>query len=264
VRGGAAGGAGSGGSIEARFDDVATGVDGLAAAPFDDFGSGTSFDPSRWTVGGESARVVTSALEFLLQQSDSPAVSALVLDRSMAAPIALQARVTVLSWSQTGPGHLGARLATTIYNDGSAGRGPAPDVSGPSSQVGDLVAQIGVTATEVSYGVVRCNVAECVGPGATGTGITWVVPRTALGTAVLGTTHTLLLRWDAATHQVVFQVDDLPPAVVDPTASFPVAGAPNRPFWQIAAHAGSAGTGVDFSTGSTGAVRARFQDVRKL
>jgi hypothetical protein len=45
VRGGATGG--GGGAFEARFDDVAIGVNGGAPAPFDDFQAGTTFDASR-------------------------------------------------------------------------------------------------------------------------------------------------------------------------------------------------------------------------
>jgi len=265
VRGGPAGGAGSGGAIEARLDDVEIGVGGQPPAPFDDFNSGTSFDPARWTVGGESARVASGALEILLQQRDSPAIASLALNRDLLpAPSALQAQVTVLSRSQVGPGQVGARLAATLYNDGSAGLGPAPDVSGTSSQVGDVIAQISMTDSDVSYAVVRCNVAVCSGPGATGGGVTQVVPRTSIGTVTLGTPHRLLLHWDAATHLAVFQLDELTPAVVDPTPGFPVADLPHREFWQLASHATAADAGrLDFTTGSSGEIRAKFQDVRK-
>ncbi|HEY7726396.1 MAG TPA: carboxypeptidase-like regulatory domain-containing protein [Anaeromyxobacteraceae bacterium] len=271
VRGGSLGGAGDGGAIFASFDDVAIGVDGQAAAAFDDFGAGTMFEPARWSVGGAAAAVVSGALEVRLQQRSSPAVSSLALRRDLVpATTALQARVTVQSLTRAGTGQVGARLAATLYNDGSNGLVPPPtpaDVSQPSSQVGDVIAQVSVSDMEVSYAVVRCNVAVCTGPGATGGGVTFVVPRTALRTTSPGLAHNLLLRWDPASHLVVFQVDNLPPAVVDPTAGpdgLPVASGPHREFWQLANHAGAAGPGVDFSTGSSGDIQSIFQFVKRL
>jgi hypothetical protein len=89
--------------------------------------------------------------------------------------------------------------------------------------------------------------------------------RTSLLTVTTGVPHTLLLGWDPLAHLLLVQVDDQPPAVVDPTLAapgFPVASGPKRPFWQLAAHATAAGPGLDFTTGSVAAVRARFDDVR--
>jgi hypothetical protein len=270
VRGGAAGGIGSGGGIFASFDDVAIGVDGQAPSPFDDFGSGTMFDPARWTVGGAAAQIL-SGLEVRLQQQGSPAVSSLNLSRDLVPPpTALQARVRVLDFAQSGTGQVGARLAATLYNDGSNGLEPPPtpaDVSQASSQVGDVIAQISLTDTDVSYAVVRCNVAVCTGPGATGNAVTFVVPRTSLRTTVLGNEHLLLLRWDPLSHLVVFQVDGLAPAVVDPTAGptgLPVASEPHRAFWQLSNHATAAAPGVDFAAGSSGTIQSLFQFVKKL
>jgi len=167
----------------------------------------------------------------------------------------------------SGTGQVGARIAAALYNDGSAGLGTGPDVNKASSQVGDVIAQVSLTDTDVSFAVVRCNVAVCTGPGAIGAGHTFVVPRTSLRTTTVNTDHTLLLRWDPQTHLVVFQVDGLRPAVVDPTsagAGFPVASTPHRPFWQIGNHATAAAPGVDFGPGSEGTVHSFFSFVKKL
>jgi len=268
VRGGAQGGAGSGGSVVALLDDVAIGVNGQAAAAFDDFSAGTMLDPARWTTGGSSAQLASGSLEVRLWQQGSPEVTGLNLSRDLVPPSsALQARVTVLDYASTGTGQVGARLAAAIYNDGSSGLGTAPDVNGVSSQVGDVIAQLSVTDTDVSYAVVRCNVAVCTGPKAIGTGHDFVVQRTSLRTSALGNMHLLFLHWDAATHLLVFQVDGLPAAVVDPTqgsGGVPVASGPHREFWQVGNHATAAAPGLDFGSGSSAYIHSRYQMVKRL
>lgn len=268
VRGGAQGGVGSGGSMVALFDEVAIGADGQAAAAFDDFSAGTMLDPARWTRGGDSAQLVSGSLEVRLWQQGSPEVTGLNLSRGLVpAPSALQARVTVLDHASTGAGQVGARLAAAIYNDGSSGLGSAPDVNRESSQVGDVIAQLSVTATDVSYAVIRCNVAVCTGPKAIGTGHDFVVNRTSLRTTTLGNAHLLFLRWDPATHLLVFQVDGLPAVVVDPTqgqGGVAVASGPHREFWQVANHATAAAPGLDFGSGSSATIHSRFELVRRL
>jgi hypothetical protein len=213
-------------------------------------------------------QVSQGTLEARLWQRDSPEVSGLTLDRDLLpAPMALQARVRVADLTLNGTGQVGARLAAALYNDGSSGPGTEPDVNKANSQVGDLIAQVSLTDTDVSFAVVRCNVAVCIGPGAIGAGHTFVVPRTSLRTTTVNTDHTLLLRWDPQTHLVVFQVDGLRPAVVDPTAGatgLPVASLPHREFWQIANHATAAAPGVEFGPGSEGVIHSFFSFVKKL
>ena len=176
---------------------------------------------------------------------------------------ALQARVAVLSWAQTGPGQVGARIAGALYNDGSGGLGTPPDVPGTSSQVGDVIAQISMTGADVSYAVTRCNVAVCA--DATGAGITFLKERTSLGAVALGEEHVLRISWDDVAREVSFQLDDRPPVTFDPVAAgSAVAGPPGRPYSQVGTHAGAAGPGVDFSSASSGQIHAVFKDVRKL
>lgn len=126
-----------------------------------------------------------------------------------------------------------------------------------------MIAQIGVSATDVSYALTRCNVAVC--SAATGSGITFVTPRTSLATVSLGSVHTLRASWDAAAHLVSFQLDGAPPVSFDPVAAgHAVVSGPHRPFWQVSSHAGTAAPGVDFTAGSTGSVRAAFRAVKRL
>ena len=261
VRGGATGG--GDGSLEATFDDVALGQGGGALTAFDDFQGVSRFDPARWSVGEESivtTRPFPPQLYMVLAQEGRPAVNGLNLSST---PRALQARVGVESWSQAGGGQLGARLAAALYNDGSGGLGTAPDVPGPGSQVGDLIAQISRTRTDVSVAVVRCNVAVC--SAATGAGLTFVKERASLGTLTSGASSVLLLAWDAASHTVMFQLDGNPPVVFNPVAAgYPVVGAPGHPFWQLGTHASAAGPGVDFAAGSSGRISALFWEVKTL
>jgi hypothetical protein len=178
-------------------------------------------------------------------------------------PRAMQAQVTVTSWTQTGPGQLGARVSAALYNDGSSGLGSGADVKRAGSQVGDIVAQISMTATDVSYTVARCNAAVCA--QATGAGHDFLRERTSLGTVALGEPHVLRLAWDQASHTVSFQLDGRPPVVFDPVAAgAPVNGAPAVPYWHVATHTSATGTGVEYGSGSSGRIAASFQDVRTL
>jgi hypothetical protein len=261
ARGGSTGG--GNGAVEGRFDDVKLGVDGAAAILFDDFGAGTHLDPAKWTTSEAEVTPVAATpneLRFVLDAGTRPDVNAVAL---AASPRALQAQVTVTSWTQAGPGQLGARIGAALYNDGSNGLGTAPDVKGASSQVGDVLAQIGMTGTDVSYAVLRCNVAVC--SQASGAGHSFLKERTSLGTVAVGEPHVLRILWDAAAHVVSFQLDDKTPAFFDPVAAgSPVAGSPGVPFWQVGVSAGASGTGVEYGTGSSGRVAATFRDLRTL
>ena len=261
VRGGSAGG--GDGAVAARFGAVKLGQGGAALATFDDFSSGTRLDPARWSVGEESATPVASSpasLQLVLDQAGRGHSNALAVTST---PRALQAQVTVTTWTQTGPGQLGARVSAALYNDGTNGLGTAPDVKGASSQVGDVNAQISVTATDVSWTVVRCNVAVCA--QATGAGRTFLKERTSLGSVAVGEPHVLRLAWDAASHTVSFQLDGRPPVVFDPVAAgAPVAGAPAVPYWHVATHTSASATGVEYGSGSSGRIAATFQDLRSL
>ena len=250
-------------SLTARFDDVAIGTDGAPSVLFDDFEAGTAFDPRRWNTGGEVVEVTgtPAALHIGLEQVDAPAAVAVDLRPLAAIPfVAVQAEASLARWSQAGAGQVGARLATTLYNDGSGGLGTGADVPGPGSQVGDVVAQLSMSASEVSCAVVRCNIADC--SAATGSGLSFLMPWTPMGTVALGEVHALRVSWDESRHAVACQLDGRQPVTFDPVAAgAPVVAPPARPFWQLGASAGSAGPGADFSSGSSASVEAVFSKV---
>lgn len=255
VRGGASGG--GDGAVTAAFDNVRAGVGGGAAALFDDFSSGTALDNDRWNVGAEEVALVTGGVQLSLRQAEETAKVALEV-ADVGTRTGLQANVRVTALSHAGGGRVGARLSTTLYNDGTDGLGTPPDQSGAHSQVGDLVAILGITDTDVSYAVIRCDTAVCT----TG-GYTWVLEFTSLGTVALGTEHTLGLWWSAADHRVHFQLDAGAPVIFDPTSAgggFPVAAAAQVPTWQVAVAATDASASDTFAGGS-GAVTAVVSDV---
>jgi hypothetical protein len=251
VRGGAADGGNA--AVSAQFDDVQLGTGFAAAAPFDTFDTGTDFDASRWRFSEERAQVSGAALEVGLHQREvASRPPAMELRASSAS--ALQADVTVTQHAFTGSGGIRAVLQATLYNDGVAGTASDPNVV--DSQVGDLVATIGLSGADAVYAVIRCNTVACEDA-------TFVKPYTSLGTAALGSTHTLYVNWDAATNQVAFKLDGNPVVGFDPVAAgYPVAGAAHRPLRRLGAIATGTSASEPFTTGSAGSITAAFDNVR--
>jgi hypothetical protein len=242
------------GAVTAVFDDVQMGVDGAPASPFDDFGTGARFDPSRWNIGGVSAESTPAGVRLRLDQAGAPAAAALNLSRTSAT--ALHADVTVEQEEAAGSGRLAAELRSSLYNDGTNGSGSAPDVNAPSSQVGDVVAIASMTGDEAWHAVIRCESAVC-------SRFTFVEAPTALGSVTLGTRHTLSVRWDAERHVVVFQLDGTRTAEFDPVAAGrPIARVARSPCKRIAVDAGAAGPAEPFTVGSEGSLTATFANVR--
>jgi hypothetical protein len=253
LRGGPTGG--GDGAVSATFDNVQVGVNFGAAALFDDFGTGTQFDTSKWNFGEETAHVASGALAVTLKQQDfeSPRVS---MELASASTSAFQADVTVTQYSHVGGGDIRAALQTTLYNDGSSGSGAA-NVNAPDSQVGDLIASVGMTGTQAVYAVVRCDTVACEQA-------TFLKPYTALGAVTLGTTHTLYVNWDAPTHQVVFKLDGNAPVAFDPVgAGYAVSSAaPRVPLKRLGARAANNSATDTFTTGSSGSIAATFDNVK--
>ncbi len=252
ARGQAAGG--GDGTATATFDNVSVGVNGGAAAHFDDFSTGTSFDNSKWTVGGESFQVSGAALQASLAQKDTVVTGSLAL--ANAVPSALQADVTVTAASQPVGGLIAAVLQRSLYNDGSKGTGAAPDVNGPNSYVGDLRATIGMSGTDVKYAVARCNDALC-------NTVTFAQPYTSIGTVTLNVPHTLYLDWDDGAHKLWVRLDGGTAVSFDPVAAgFAKAAAPSLPLLRIGVRAGDAGPTDHFASGSSGTLTANFTNVK--
>jgi hypothetical protein len=254
VRGQATGG--GAGAVTAEFDNVRAGVGGASATLFDDF-SGTSLDNTRWNHGCEDVRLVAGGVQAQLAQARlGYRVGMDVAD--LGASAGLQAGVRVTALTQTGGGRVAARLAGTLYNDGTNGSGAAPDTSGASSEVGDVVAILSMTDTDVSYAVVRCDSALCSQGG-----VTFVKDYTPIGTVTPGTDHTLGWWWDPATHTVRFQLDGAAPVAFDPTTAgsgFPVVGSAQIPFRQIGVTAADTAA-TAFDAGASGSVTAIFSEV---
>jgi hypothetical protein len=249
VRGGPGGG--GDGSISAAFGNVEVGSSGAAAALFDDFGAGADFDPSKWAVGGKSSRLVQGNLQIALDQANAAAGAAMGLVND--GPTSLQADVTVDELSASG-GRFAARLEAAIYNDGTNGRGIAPDTNQPGSQVGDVVAAIEMTDVDVSLVIVRCDAADCSSASV-------VQALRPLGAVTLGSKHALSMQWDPVTHRVRFQLDGDPGVTVDPVAAgFPAASGPRLPGRQIAVRADPEALTPTLA----GSMTATFSDVKPM
>jgi len=250
------GASGGDGAITAHFDNVMVGVGGATPTLFDDFNTGTTFDTSKWNVGGETAQISGSpaALQMGLDQADLPASA--TLDLVATTGSALQADVTVTNHNSTGTGKVAAGLRQALYNDGSNGSGTPPDINEAKSDVGDVIAALLVTDTDVFYTVFRCDSAFC-------DRATFIQPFTSLGAVTLGSTHTVYMDWNSADHVVLFQLDGKGGAAFDPTGTNPVhSTTPNFPIKSLVIRAGDTSATDHFTTGSVGSMRATFANVK--
>lgn len=248
VRGGAAGG--GDGAVTAEFTNVMVGMNDQPPLLFDDFSTGPDFDPSKWTVGKQSVRIVGSVLEFALSKEGSGTT----LPMELADPNVslLQGDVTIREWTLAGRGVVTAMIQGSLYNDGTNGSGEWPNNNRPGSEVGDLIATVAMGRSRAWYEVARCDSATC-------SRTTVVQPATTFGNVTLGTTHTLAMQWDANEQQVRFQLDDHEVITVDPIAAgYPVVGTPNRPFKRIAVRAAPVPPTAPFS----GSIVADFDNIR--
>jgi hypothetical protein len=248
VRGGAAGG--GNGAVTAQFTNVLVGMNNQPPSMFDDFSTGPDFDPSKWTVGKQSVRIVDSALEFALSKEGSG--TTLPMELTDPNVDLLQADVTISEWRLAGQGVVNAMIQGTLYNDGTDGSGQWPDNNRRGSQVGDVIATVNMGRSRVRFEIVRCDSATC-------SRSTVIAPPRIIGDVTLGTTHTLAMKWDATQQQVQFQLDDREVVTSDPVAAgYPVAGTPNRPFRRIAVRAAAVPSTAPFS----GSIVAAFDNIR--
>jgi phospholipase/lecithinase/hemolysin len=245
------GGAGNG-SITAHFDNVYLGQSGNAPTLFDDFNSGTTFDSSKWQVGGASAQVANSKLVLALDQADTAASTREVFLDTPAT--AIQADVTVNALSRIGTGNLVAQLRKTLYNDGTNGSGIAPDINEATSRVGDVLSAIDMSDTAVFSSVIRCDSAIC-------DRYTFIQPLTSLGAVQLQTKHTLYVGWDAVNHIAIFQLDGDRAAAFDPTTSNPIAASTRVPEARLAVRAGDTSSTDHWTIGSSGSMTASFENI---
>jgi hypothetical protein len=248
VKGGAAGGGNA--AVTAQFANVLVGMNNQPPSLFDDFSTGPDFDPSKWTVGKQSVRIVASALEFALSKEGSGTTLPMELtDPNVAL---LQADVTIKEWRLAGQGVVNAMIQGSLYNDGTNGSGQWPDNNRSGSQVGDVFATITMGRSRVRYEILRCDSATC-------SRSTVIEPPRIIGDVTVGSTHTLGMKWDATQQQVHFQLDDHEVVTADPVAAgYPMAGSPNRPLRRIAVRAAPVPATAPFS----GSLVADFDNIK--
>jgi len=242
VRSGPSGG--GDGEVTTSFTNVEVGMNGQPAALFDDFSTGPGFDPSKWTIGQQSVQIVDSRLEFSLSKEGSGTT----LPMQLADPTVdlLRADVTVKYWSLAGHGIVSALMQGSMYNDGSG------DDNQPGRSTGDIIATVSMSRARVWYDLVRCDSAGC-------SSFTAIETGRVLGSVTLGSSHTLVLQWNRAQQQVLFQLDDHEVVTVDPVAvGYPVASGPNRPFRRIGVRAIPIPADALFS----GSIVADFDDIK--
>ena len=238
-------GSGSSGKISAAFDDVKAGFNGLAATLWDDFsGAGgnsgpTELSAAKWTLnpGSNSMRLSAGSLTGHAQARTPDTASLSVFNAVVFAdPAAINTiqgdfTVTACSNSLSGTNRVG--IAAGFYNDGTAGT-TAPDINQPGSRVGDITASLFLDCTlgDVRLQVTRfdTNASQTILSNSGNA----VVPKGPA--AVIGNTHTLMLKWDPTAHLLTFQADGQAAVLVDPTTvnahmltAAPVVKSPNVP-----------------------------------
>lgn len=150
-----------------------------------------------------------------------------------------------------------AFLQGTFYNTGTPGTTP-PDTNQPSSAVGDVLASVFLQAAtdDVVFSLMRLETATGGGPATQVARVT--IPGATVGTSV----HTLLIRWDPATHVFTFGVDGhrqvIDPTVVGPnvTVAAPYVKPPNWPVKRIFST-----VGLPAAAGQSGSTNVRVNNV---
>lgn len=266
--------AGSAASASALFQNVHVGFGNAPAAPWDDFsGTGgnsgpTELSAAKWTAPGKVSTALADGTMIASTQSTSPTPAGVVSFQSHAFsdPVAIntmQADVTVGACSNSVGGSNRVHLEGTFYNDGSPGTTP-PNINQPNSRVGDVRAQLMLDCVtrQVSYQIFRLNGTL---PPTLLTSFGNSTISTGVG-AVTGSTHTMTLSWDPATHFFTFQLDGSAPVVVDPTTTndrttvaAPYVMPANSPFRQLLW--GTTIPPVPGSAGATAAMEFRVNNV---
>jgi hypothetical protein len=224
---------GGSGSMTARFDNVAVGLDGAAPEAWDNFdfapeSSGLSqLWVNNWSNGGMHVLDAAHGAAELLDEAaggvpGSLAGGVLQLANPTAANT-IQAEVAISFFY--GDPHV--VVEGRFYNDGFAGTA-APDLSGPSSAVGDVLASVILrpASQTAQYLIVRCNTATCA--DSSDTLASGDLPRVTIDSGV----HAVRLSWDPAARQFSLSVDRSV-QVIDPTAAAPVRGPSNAPLRRI-------------------------------
>jgi hypothetical protein len=243
---------GSSGNITGRFANVNVGLNNAVASLYDNFSTFGSVNGqlslAKWTNAGSNSTFLDGGalLGDISATSENAngfaSAQAMTLDSS-ATNNTLQSDVKIATCTSTvvSPAVSNrVQLQGNFYNDGSAGT-TSPDINQANSAVGDVraILELDCASNQASLAIIRFNNAA----GTSGTTLT-VSPNPVVAkgpSAVTGNKHTLMLKWDPASHTFTFQVDGQTPTVVDPTVTgaliataAPVAGPPNSPLKQLA------------------------------
>jgi hypothetical protein len=219
------------GKVSAQFHNIQVGLNGGAAAPFDDFSaSGANSGPAelslvKWSNGGARS-VIPSGGSLAVHGQMTSSGTAFSIGEGVylgnpASANTVQADITVVGSSVTGTGaSANAFIQGRYYNDGTAG-------GAPNSALGDIMAGVFLNATNdtATYNIGRCTDATC-------TILNLPLTGTFTGVTVGAGVHALLLRWDPTLRTFTFGVDGNH-LTVDPTATLPVAGPANSPLRRI-------------------------------
>jgi hypothetical protein len=253
---------GSKGVITARFDDVKVGFNNAAATSWDDFsGTGANSGPAglsaaKWALNpGTNSLEPTATGTVGRARATTPSGASLSVFHAMgfsdpAAINTVQADFNVSECSNSLSGTNRIGIAGAIYNDGTPGT-IAPDINQANSRVGDITASIFIDCTlgDVRFQVTRfdTNGSQTVLSNSANA----VVPKSAA--SVVGSIHTLRMKWDPVARQLTFQADGQAAVVFDPTTTgtrmtlgAPFVKAPNVPnkslnWFLFFPNAGSAG-----------------------
>jgi hypothetical protein len=225
---------GGSGRIAVRFDDVQVGLNGGAAAAFDDFGgaSGNSgpeeLSVAKWVAAGSDSVQPSGGRLTLRSRVTSTGFATGTPDRlNVAYPEsihALQADVAIDSTVDDGASaHVGVQ--GTFYNDGTDG-------SAPASPLGDVLASVFLYpgTNRAVYTAARCANATC-------SAVTPIASGTFAGVTVGTARHTVLVKWDRERERFTFGVDgqtvEVDPADPGLTSPAPFAGSANAPVKRL-------------------------------
>ena len=235
---------GSNGKIAAEFDNVMVGLNNAPAVLWDDFAGATELNAAKWLSAGRHSiasdhGALTRRSALTSASSADPFLVDIIRLSDPSGINTVQADVTVTDCANgaaTGSNRAAVELA--LYNDGSGGA--APNANVPHSVVGDIRASLyldcvaQVARFQILRGVTNTPLFLTILSETTND----QVPMAAA--PIVGSTHTLNVKWDAVARRVTFQVDGQTPIVVDPTTvnarmriAAPVVKSANAPVARI-------------------------------
>jgi hypothetical protein len=247
---------GGSGSITARFDNVDVGHNGGLQEPWDRFFSPGSSGLSElwvnlWSNGGlhvlDAAHGAVELRDEAMGGVPGLLAGGVLQLANPTAANTIQAEVAI--WSFYGDPHL--VVEGRFYNDGFAGTA-APDLSGPNSAVGDVLASVILqpASQTAQYLIVQCNTATCADRSDT------IASGDLPGVTIDSGVHAIRLSWDPVARQFSFGVDQQV-QVIDPTGAAPVRGPSNAPLRRIF----TTTTAGDQMGGVRAGIRARVTNV---